>query len=42
VHDEPPLEQRDQPQHSGYSDRETPEANNSGTRSQPREGDTKL
>jgi hypothetical protein len=26
VHDKPPLEQNDDPQHSGYSDRETPEA----------------
>jgi hypothetical protein len=26
VHDEPPLKQDDDPQHSGYSDRETPEA----------------
>jgi hypothetical protein len=26
VHDEPPLEQHDDPRHSGYSDRETPEA----------------
>jgi hypothetical protein len=26
VHDKPPLEQDDNPQHSGYSDRETPEA----------------
>ena len=26
VHDKPPVEQNDDPQHSGYSDRETPEA----------------
>ena len=33
VHDEPPLEQGDDPQHSGYSDRETPESKNSGEQS---------
>ena len=30
VHDEPPPEQHDDPQHSGYSDRETPEADTPG------------
>lgn len=32
VRDEPPLEQGDDPQRSGYSDRETPEATNPGAR----------
>lgn len=32
VHDEPPLEQGDDPQRSGYSDRETPEATPPGAR----------
>jgi hypothetical protein len=32
VHDEPQLEQGDEPQRSGYSDRETPEAPHPGTR----------
>jgi hypothetical protein len=31
VHDKPPLEQNDDPQHSGYSDRETPEADKPGS-----------
>jgi hypothetical protein len=35
VHDEPPLEQNDDPQRSGYSDRETPEANNPGAPRSP-------
>ena len=32
VHDEPPLKQEDEPKHSGYSDRETPESNDPGSR----------
>ena len=32
VHDEPQLDQGDEPQRSGYSDRETPEAHNPGPR----------
>jgi hypothetical protein len=31
VHDKPPVEQNDDPQHSGYSDRETPEAGTPGS-----------
>ncbi len=30
--DDPPLRQQDEPQHSGYSDRETPEATDRGAR----------
>jgi hypothetical protein len=33
VQDEPQLDQGDEPQRSGYSDRETPEAEKSGPRS---------